>query len=153
MGRIHSRGLCPPCRARHRLDELFATASDQLAVELGPLREHLASYPNPYGLIGYLTGTRGRLIHRLLTGELRCTHDDLDQLRQTGAVTRLRGPLIAAGLLPSREENLIRVHARAQALLDDVNETASWSAPCRTPTCSPEGSQASHSPPTACHVD
>jgi hypothetical protein len=71
MGRIHSRGLCPPCRARHRLDELFATASDQLAVEHGPLREHLASYPNPYGLIGYLTGTGGRLIHRLLTGELR----------------------------------------------------------------------------------
>jgi hypothetical protein len=70
--------------------------SAQLAVELGPLREHLASYPNPYGLIGYLTGTGGRLIHRLLTGELRCTHDDLDQLRQTGAVTRLRGPLIAA---------------------------------------------------------
>jgi hypothetical protein len=80
--------------------------------------------PNPYSLIGYLNGAGGRLIHRLVTGDLACTHDALDQLRQTGSVTHLRGLLTAAGLLPSRDEHLVRAHHRTQALLDDVDQPA-----------------------------
>ncbi|QFZ20545.1 hypothetical protein [Saccharothrix syringae] len=124
MGRIHSRGLCPSCRARERLDELFATGTTSQAAELALLREHLAGYPSPYSLIAYLNGAGGQLLHRLISGDLACTHDALDRLHQTGSVAHLRDLLSAAGVLPSRDEHLVRVQHRTQALLDEVDERA-----------------------------
>ncbi|CAM5320136.1 hypothetical protein SCHAM137S_01968 [Streptomyces chartreusis] len=124
MGRIHSRQCCPPCRAAQRLDEVFTAGTDHLKAELAPLYRHLAGYPSPYTLIAYLDGTGGRLIHRLLTGDLACTHDSLDQLRQTTSVAHLRSLLTAVGLLPSRDEHLARAHHRAQILLNTMHESS-----------------------------
>lgn len=91
------------------------------APELAPLREHLASYLNPYSLIGYLNGAGGQLIDRLVTGDLACTHAQ-DQLRQAGSINHLRGLLV-------------RAQHRTQALLDAVAEPADRLAAltCDTP--------------------
>jgi hypothetical protein len=137
MGRIHSRGLCPACRAQALLDQLFTapdgrpraealldrlfTAPDGRPADwLAPLAEELARYDNAYSLIGYLKGPGGRLIRKLATGELPCTHQALDKLRQTRSVEYLRSTLVLVGLLEPRDEELAMARTHLAAMLADV---------------------------------
>lgn len=73
---------------------------------MAPLAELLARYDNPYSLCLYLRRPGGQLIRRIVAGELVCSHEALDALAQTTAVQHLRGLLVLAEILPSREEEL-----------------------------------------------
>jgi hypothetical protein len=137
MGRIHSRGLCPPCRAQALLDhvftrpdgrrraqallgQVFTTSQGRPADWLDPLVEELARYDNAYTLIAYLKGPGGRLIRKLATGELPCTHSALDKLRQTRSVDYLRSTLVLVGLLEPRDEELAMARNHLAGMLADV---------------------------------
>ncbi|NKQ59300.1 hypothetical protein HFP15_41330 [Amycolatopsis sp. K13G38] len=119
MGRL-LRGQCPSCTARRDLGEVFTQPDGRPAAWLAPLAELLENYDNPYSLSLYLRRPGGQLIRRMVTGELACTHQALDELRQTTAVQHLRGLLVLAELLEPREEELAQLTRDVQTLLERV---------------------------------
>lgn len=120
MGRIHGQGQCPACRALTVLNELLTPPEGRSSEWLAPLAEELVGYQNPYTMIHYIKGPGGRLIRRLVTGELGCTHAALDELRQTRSVEYLRGLLVLVGLLPPRDEELALARNQLQVRLAAV---------------------------------
>jgi hypothetical protein len=56
----------------------------------------------------------------MVTGELTCSHQALDELRQTTAVQHLRGLLVLAEILEPREEELAQLTRDFQTLLERV---------------------------------
>ncbi|WP_133116451.1 hypothetical protein [Amycolatopsis antarctica] len=119
MGRL-LRGRCPSCTAQRDLVELFTQSDGQPASWLAPLVELLAHYDNPYSLCWYLRRPGGQLIRRMVTGELACSHEALDELRQTTEVQHLRGLLVLAEILPPREEELAQLARDVQLVLARV---------------------------------
>lgn len=119
MGRL-LRGDCPSCTAQRDLVELFTQPDGQPASWLAPLADLLAHYDNPYSLCLYLRRPGGQLIRRMVTGELACSHEALDDLRQTTEVQHLRGLLVLAEILPPREEELAQLARDVQLLLARV---------------------------------
>ncbi|PXY17758.1 hypothetical protein BA062_37035 [Prauserella flavalba] len=119
MGRL-LRGQCLPCTARQDLIEVFTQPDGQSAAWLAPLAELLENYDNPYSLCLYLRRPGGQLIRRMVTGELACSHEALDELRQTTAVQHLRGLLVLAEILEPREEELAQLTRDVQTLLARV---------------------------------
>ncbi|WP_344867227.1 hypothetical protein [Amycolatopsis ultiminotia] len=89
---------------------------------MAPLAELLENYDNPYSLCLYLRRPGGQLIRRMVTGELACSHQALDELRQTAAVQHLRGLLVLAEILEPREEELAQLTRDVQSLLGRVTE-------------------------------
>jgi hypothetical protein len=119
MGRL-LRGHCLPCTARRDLVDVFTQPDGQPAAWLAPLAELLENYDNPYSLCLYLRRPGGQLIRRMVTGELACSHEALDDLRQTTAVQHLRGLLVLAEILEPREEELAQLARDVQILLERV---------------------------------
>ncbi len=120
MGRL-LRGYCPSCTARRDLVEIFTQPDGQPASALTALAELLAHYDNPYSLCLYLRRPGGTLLRRMVTGELVCSHDALEDLEQTTAVQHLRGLLVLAEILSPREEELAQLIRDIQRLLVRVN--------------------------------
>jgi hypothetical protein len=56
----------------------------------------------------------------MVTGELACSHEALDDLRQTTAVQHLRGLLVLAEILEPSEEELAQLARDVQILLERV---------------------------------
>jgi len=111
------RGQCPPCTARRDLVELLTQPDGQPAAWLTPLAELLENYDNPYSLCLYLRRPGGHLIRRMVTGELVCSHEALDELRQTTAVQHLRSLLVLAEILEPRDEELAQFIRDVQTAL------------------------------------
>jgi hypothetical protein len=119
MGRL-LRGHCPSCTAERELVKTFTQPDGQPATGFTALAELLARYDNPYSLCLYLRRPGGQLIRNMVTGELACSHEGLDELQQTTAVQHLRGLLVLAEILPPREEQLALLARDIQHLLADV---------------------------------
>ena len=119
MGRLLRRE-CPSCTAQQDLVKLFTQPDGQPASWLVPLAELLAHYDNPYSLYWYLRRPGGQLIGRMVAGELTCSHEALDALRQTVEVQHLRGLLVLAEVLAPREEELAQLARDVHLLLARV---------------------------------
>ncbi len=120
MGRVHSRNRCLSCAVNDQIIDLFTTPGGTPATRLAPLAEELkaATADRPDTSRRYLRQPGGRLIRRLVSGELACTHEALDALRQTAAVDHLRSLLVLVGLLPARDEQLARLQMDITAILE-----------------------------------
>lgn len=120
MGRL-LHGQCPPCRARQELAETFTGTDGRPCRRLAPLAEVLENYDNPYSLVLYLRRPGGQLIRAMARGDLECTRQALDGLRQTSSVHHLRGLLVLADILEPRNEELAQLKRDIQTCLDRVN--------------------------------
>lgn len=121
MGRL-LHGQCPRCRALQELDETFAGPDGQRSPQLAPLAEVLEQYEQPYSLVLYLRRPGGQLIRAMASGDLECSHEALDALRQTASVQHLRGLLVLAEVLEPREEQLAQFKRDIKVCLDEVTD-------------------------------
>ncbi|MCX4573277.1 hypothetical protein OHB41_08800 [Streptomyces sp. NBC_01571] len=119
MGRL-LQGECPRCRAERELNETFTGPDGRRSARLAPLAEVLERYDNPYSLVLYLRRPGGQLIRAIVSGELDCSHDALDALRQTSSAHHLRGLLVLSEILEPREEQLAQLRRDIQLCLDGV---------------------------------
>ncbi|MEY2231614.1 hypothetical protein [Streptomyces sp. BF23-19] len=119
MGRL-LHGQCPRCRALQELNETFAGPDGHRSSQLAPLAEVLERYDNPYSLVLYLRRPGGQLIRAMASGDLECSHEALDALRQTPSVHQLRGLPVLAEVLEPREEQLAQFKRDIRVCLDEV---------------------------------
>ncbi|MCA1706919.1 MAG: hypothetical protein LC808_28110 [Actinobacteria bacterium] len=98
------KGLCDWCQLGDLLDDLLVGD-----VDLRPLRARLLKAARPDRMIIWLYADHAReLLRGLAGGVVPLTHAGLDRFENRPAADHVRGLLVAAGLLPEREEGLAR---------------------------------------------
>ncbi len=98
------RKLCEWCHLGDVLDDLLVGD-----VELGPLRARLLEAARPDRIIIWLYGAHARdLLRGLASGTVPVTHEGLDRFSNRASADHVRGLLVAAGMLPARDEGLAR---------------------------------------------
>ena len=118
--RLYTAGRCHGCTLAARLDELLASDSTA-AVDLGSLRQLLLATGQPRAALRWIAKpATATALRRLADGDLVLSHAGLDELGDTLAVGHLRAVLVAAGLLPARDEAVARLEAWVAAHLDLV---------------------------------
>lgn len=112
---------CLRCALRRRLDGLLDDGTGRPAPFLAPLVDALCSAKNPASGHGWLKSpaVRDRL-RALARGDLPLTHEALSALPPSGGVNHLRELLMAVGLLPARNAELLKFEQWSAAQLDRV---------------------------------
>jgi hypothetical protein len=106
-GRLHT-GRCARCTVRQRLHELLSTDDGNIQPELQPLYHALAATERPATVASWLDKSAAPRILRGLAGQ-RVTHEAVDDLPASKTVEHLRSILVAAGILPARDEHMVRL--------------------------------------------
>jgi hypothetical protein len=119
----HGRPRCFACQASQQIDAALTGPDGMIRPELKPVRDALTERERPRSL---LTNWHDLASLRLLTsiaqGHVDLSHDALDARPQVFSVTYLRALLVAAGALPSRDENAARLHRYAAEVVAQVTD-------------------------------
>jgi hypothetical protein len=100
---------CAPCALTNRLHDLLADAAGNIAPQLRPLQQALASVDDPASLLGWLhRSDAARILTDLARRGGPIHHADLDRLPQTQPAHYLRRILVHTGVLPERTGYLER---------------------------------------------
>jgi hypothetical protein len=124
--KLYEQSRCARCSLRRRATALLTGADGQVPTRLVQLREAICAARNPRSALNWLGRSHGAaLLTDLAAGTLPATHQALDAHPQRRAADFLRHMLTAAGVLPARDEELIRTGQWLDDLLDTVTiETA-----------------------------
>jgi hypothetical protein len=106
-GRLH-HGRCARCAVTRRLHELLADDTGTIPADREALYRALAATQRPATLNAWLDRSSAPQMLRELAGRA-ITHQTLDELPTGKTVEHLRSILIAAGILPTRDEHMIRL--------------------------------------------
>ncbi|WP_424864049.1 XRE family transcriptional regulator [Streptomyces sp. MMS24-I29] len=107
---IYDDGRCPRCVLTDRVQDLLSLEDGTVPPPLKPLAAALTDTGNPYAALNWLRRSRSaKLLAELAFPHGEFTHDTLDALPQNEPTRYLRGLLVAAGVLPRRDENLARL--------------------------------------------
>jgi hypothetical protein len=113
-GRFHHR-RCARCSVTRRLHELLADDTDTIPADRQVLYRALAATERPATLSAWLDRSSAPQMLRALAGRA-ITHQTLDE--PTGkTVEHLRSILIAAGILPTRDEHMMRLEQWVDAAI------------------------------------
>jgi hypothetical protein len=112
---------CLRCALRRRLGDLLDDGTGRPAPFLAPLVDALCWAKNPASGHGWLKSpaVRDRL-RALARGDLPLTHEALSALPPSGGVNHLRELLMAIGLLPARDAELLKFEQWSAAQLDRI---------------------------------
>ncbi|MEV7524595.1 XRE family transcriptional regulator [Streptomyces sp. NPDC091371] len=106
-GDLTEAGLCPRCALADRVRDLLSTEDGVIPAQLVPLTEVLTGAANPYPVLTWLHRSRAaRILADLAEEPAEITHSLLDGLPQNSPTRHVRGLLVAAGVLPRRNEHL-----------------------------------------------
>lgn len=104
---LYAGGCCPRCTLAARVTGLLSVDGATVAQSLQPLADVLTGADNPYPVLQWLRRSpAARLLGRLVRDPGALTHESLDTLPQRAVTAYVRGLLVAAGILPPRDENL-----------------------------------------------
>ncbi len=107
---IYDDGRCPRCVLTDRVHDLLSPEDSTVPAPLKPLAAALTEADNPYTVLNWLRRSRSaKLLAELTAQQGEFTHEALDALPQNEPTRYLRGLLVAAGVLPRRDENLARL--------------------------------------------
>jgi hypothetical protein len=106
-GRFHHR-RCARCSVTRRLHELLADDTGTIPADRQVLYRALAATQRPATLSAWLDRSAAPQMLRELAGRA-ITHQTLDELPTGKTVEHLRSILIAAGILPTRDEQMVRL--------------------------------------------
>ena len=91
---------------------------------LQALRRDIATAEHPITAMRWLTKPSiASVLAGLAAGRIPLTHQALDELRASQALAHLRQALVAAGALPERDEEMIRLEAFLAGLIDSQHDT------------------------------
>ena len=118
-----SPGQCARCLINRRLDELMGPSARPLPPGLQALRRDIATAEHPITAMRWLTKPAiAPVLSDLAAGRMPLTHQAFDELPGTQALAHLRQTLVAVGVLPERDEEMIRLEAFLAALLDSQQD-------------------------------
>ncbi|WP_237735784.1 XRE family transcriptional regulator [Streptomyces sp. AA1529] len=109
-GDIYADGACSRCVAKDRVRNLLSDEDGTVHPQLQPLAEQLGAAQEPWSVI---TWTRrsdsARMLAGLATQHQEITHEILDELPQDWQTHYVRELLVAAAILPKRQEVFARL--------------------------------------------
>jgi hypothetical protein len=109
-GDLYLRGLCARCVATSEVHALLGDADGVVLPALRPLADVLTAAERPRSLLGWLRESPSvELLAAVKATSGELDHALLDQLPQSRNLHYVRDLLLAAGLLPSRHENLAKL--------------------------------------------
>jgi hypothetical protein len=118
-GEIHCDQRCFRCVLTERATDLL-TGTGGVADQLRPLLDAIRQVDNPATVVAWLARSpSAKLLRQLALAGEPITHDLLDQQPQTQPVHYLRELLVAAGVLPLRDEHLERLGPWLDGILAD----------------------------------
>lgn len=124
-GKLHGGRLCTRCALHDRLDELLGDGTGRVRPELLPLHDALLSVSNPRAGLSWLrTPAPADLLHRLGRGDIELTHEAFHRLEPWQAAAHLRELLMACGLLPQRDKQILLFQRWLGAYLPAIADPA-----------------------------
>ncbi|MEW2121203.1 site-specific integrase [Streptomyces sp. NPDC005474] len=116
--RLHAPGPCPRCTLKQRLQDLLADDTGSIPSKLQPLYDTLASTERARTAMSWLSkGIVSTVLSDLGSGRRPLTHQALDELPEGKVVEHIRSVLVAAGVLPKRDEQMIRLERHVKDLV------------------------------------
>jgi len=103
-GLNYSAGKCMRCASTERVTNLLSDEAGQIAPQLQPLADALATAHTGSIMTWLRVGKSARLLATLAAEQRPITHESLDELSQDGATHHFRQLLVTTGILPTREE-------------------------------------------------
>jgi hypothetical protein len=102
---------CARCVLAERARLLCSDQAGQLKPELAALCDAVAAHPQPYSALNWLQrSASAALLAQIAASEIPLSHEALDA-RPGAAAEFLRQALLTAGLLPARDEALVRLES------------------------------------------
>ena len=121
LGHIYHHGLCDHCACDRWLRRLLTATDPLLQPDLDRLRSALVD-SRPHAVLHWLitSKTATGILTKIATGGCPLTHEGLDEHLSPKAALHLRGVLVAAGILPARDDHLARLEHWLAAKLNEV---------------------------------
>ncbi len=122
--KLYKRGRCQRCALRRRTDALLRAGGEQVPDALVAVRDAILATSTPRSALNWLRGGAGAaVLADLAAGATAISHDALDAHPRRRGADYLRHVLVAAELLPARDEPLARLEAWAgTTLLADLKQ-------------------------------
>jgi hypothetical protein len=109
-GKLHGGRRCTRCTLADRLGELLDDGTGRIHPRLVPLAEHLLTMDNPMSGLVWLIARRSvaaDLLRRLAHEEIPLTHEAFHTVQPWRAAAHLRELLMACGLLPAVDKQIL----------------------------------------------
>jgi hypothetical protein len=104
--RLYRRGLCTACAAVEQLRAMFASNDGTVPHRAEPIIAALTT-SDPASLLNWINKAEAaQILQQLIANDRPITHDALDKYRTNRTIPILRAALVAADILPSRDEHL-----------------------------------------------
>ena len=110
--KLYERARCNTCSLRRRTGELLRAGNAEISVALVPVHDAILATTAPRTALNWLrNGAGAAVLADLAAGTTPLSHAGLDAHPRRGGADYLRHVLIAAGVLPARDEALARLEA------------------------------------------
>jgi hypothetical protein len=108
--KLYERGRCNDCALRRRTGELLRAGGAQIPTELIAVHDAIVATPTPRTALNWLrNGAGAAVLADLAAGTTAISHAGLDAHPRQGGAGYLRHVLVAAEVLPARDEGLARL--------------------------------------------
>ncbi|WP_327436581.1 site-specific integrase (plasmid) [Streptomyces sp. NBC_01201] len=116
--RLHAPGPCPRCNLKQRLHELLADDTGSIPPKLQSLHDALADTERAGTAMRWLSKSIvSTVLSDLGPGRRPLTHEALDELPEGKVVEHIRSVLVATGVLPQRDEQMVRLERHVKDLV------------------------------------
>ncbi|HZK35967.1 MAG TPA: hypothetical protein VFC57_03285 [Aeromicrobium sp.] len=116
----HRSRRCGRCTLHRRVGELLGDNAGQIRPQLQVLHDNLANHDRPETVLAWLNNHRtSQILGELAAGQRALTHGGLDELPDAKGLRHLRAVLVATGVLPARDEHLMRLERWITATIAD----------------------------------
>jgi len=121
--KMYERGRCASCALHRRTDELLRSGpTGNILPALVPVGAAITASRAPRSALSWLSrGAGATVLADLAAGRLPLTHQALDAHPHPRAADYLRHVLVAASVLPERDEDLARIHRWATSLITTID--------------------------------
>lgn len=122
-GRLHTGRLCERCTLTDKVTAALDDGTGRISPALQPLADHLIGMPDPWkGWMWLRHPWNQNLLSGLARGLIPLTHEALHTLPNWRTVTYLRDLLMACGLLPTIDKQLLHCETLAARRLADLGD-------------------------------
>lgn len=121
--KLYERGRCECCALRRRTGELLRAGGEQIPDALIAVHDAIVATRTPRTALNWLRGGAGAaVLADLAVGTTAISHAALDAHPRRRGADYLRHVLVAATVLPARDEDLARIEAWVTTLLTGVEQ-------------------------------
>lgn len=121
--KLYERGRCNDCALRRRTGDLLRAGGEQIPDALVAVHDAIVATSTPRTALNWLrNGAGAAVLADLAAGTTAISHDALDAHPRRRGADYLRHVLVAADVLPARDDPLARIEAWVATVLAEVEQ-------------------------------